>query len=189
MGSTVPQETVLCQRLNAWSEQLMSAADLKRSAWRKRYPQRVPWKKFGPNWKIDEDSSFCIPQELYGRSLSFDGLDDFPLVSGRSPTFLALARAAWCHTCLPFAICLPFLSPVSHQSNIFACHTCLPFVSSSVSYLLVSCCFPLGSLSMVDSPHQQHIPMMRILSQILFLNHALQLFGACASIVNSFSQT
>eukprot|EP00438_Fugacium_kawagutii_P013932 Skav215208 [mRNA] locus=scaffold130:77506:102835:- [translate_table: standard] len=32
------RETVLCQRLNAWSEELMSAADLKRSAWSRSFP-------------------------------------------------------------------------------------------------------------------------------------------------------
>lgn len=32
------QETVLCQSLNAWAEDLMSTADLKRSAWSRSFP-------------------------------------------------------------------------------------------------------------------------------------------------------
>ena len=50
------QETVLCQRLNAWSEELMSAADLKRSAWSRSFPAHVPWRKrfglVGAGWMV-----------------------------------------------------------------------------------------------------------------------------------------
>lgn len=63
-------ETMLCQRLNAWSEELMAAADLKRSAWSRTFPPHV----FKHNQHADSPSGFGdlgddhyspVPPELY----------------------------------------------------------------------------------------------------------------------------